>query len=506
MTTKLEETLVRELHEVAGGIQVPPMPSVVPADEPRPRAARLWQPLLAAAAVVLIVGVVALLLSKQGGGMPQPAPSPGVTPSTSANASPGPKDAAIPVTAPTVPYIIDQRLYVDGSQVPGAWSFVESRGGVWLALQSDGSWWSGGPGVDTGRIDAQIDQPPVISPNGRYVAFVDLSDGHARLTGFDTRPAGEGFGQAPIDLPSIEGGVPIAVRAVTDNGDVIVRGVRTSVMWHALGQDQPTVVDLTGTAPDQVVLQGTSAGLVVVDGADGAVDATSTEPYLATISADGRLTPADTLPTYDDLDISPGGTRLVRSPAGTLGGEVTSVATLSTQAVGSSGEGVLDAPDGWGFASGSWTWEDDETLVAVLLPAGGAEQTDARLVRCSVTLGACRAFAGPSAGDAKGSYSAEETLDAVVQAVVAGDRAGLVDQAVVGDGEWDQLLGFAAGGGGRAPPAATTGAGPRTARSSSRPTGPPPTTRSWNLRRAPMAGGSPTSASAGPDRARAVSG
>ena len=149
---------------------------------------RCWQP-----PRVLIVGVAALLLSEQGGGKPQPAPLPGVTPSTSATASPGPRGVAIPVTPPTVPYIFDQRLYVDGSQVPGGWSFVEARGDVWLAQQSDGSWWSGGPGLDTGRIDAEIDQPPVISPNGRYVAFVDLSSGRARLTGFDSRPAGEGF-------------------------------------------------------------------------------------------------------------------------------------------------------------------------------------------------------------------------------------------------------------------------------------------------------------------------
>jgi len=448
MTTELEETLARELHEVAGGVQVPPMPSVVPTDEPRPRAARLWQPLLVAAAVALIVGVVALVLSQQGGDKPQPTPSPSFTPSTSATESPGRQDTTIRVTSPTVPYIFDQRLYVDGRQVPGAWWFVESRGGVWLAQQSDGSWWWGGPGVDTGRIEAQIDQPPVISPNGRYIAFVDLSDGRARLTGFDTQPAGEGFGQAPIDLPSTEDGVPIRVRAVTDDGDVIVQGTRTSLMWRALYEDQQTVVNLTETAPDQVVLQGTSAGLVVVDGADGAVDATSTEPYLAAISGDGRLTPGDTLPTYDDLDINPGGTWLVRSPAGTLGGEVTSVATLSAQAVGDSEEVVLDAPAGWGFANGTWTWEDDDTLISVLLPADGAEPTDAQLVRCSVALGACRAFAGPPAGDATGSYSAEETLEAVVEAVVADNRASLVDQAVVGDGEWDQLLGFAAGGGG----------------------------------------------------------
>jgi hypothetical protein len=452
MTTALEEMLADELHEVAGAVQVPPLPALLPSDEPRPRPGRLWQPLLVAA-VVLIVGVVALVLSQQGASTPQPAPSP-VRPSPA-------QVAKIAVTAPTVPYILDQRLYVGGSPVPGAWSVVQSREGVWLAQQSDGSWWSGGPGVDTGRIDAQLDQPPAISANGRYIAFVDLTGGHARLTGFDTSPAGEGFGQAPIDLPATEDGTPISVRAVTDEGDVIVQGTRTSLLWRALHPGQRSVVDLTETAADQVVLQGTSAGLVVVDGADGAVDATSTEPYLAALSPDGRLTAGDMLPTYDDLDISPAGTRLVRAPAGTLGGEVTSVPTLTAQAVGGRDEVTVAAPAGWGFANGTWAWEDDETVVAVLLPDAGAAGAEARLVRCGVTLGACRAFPGAATDDATVTYSAEETLDAVVEAVVQGDRATLADQAVVEDGEWEQLLGFADGGGGSGSTCRGNGSGTR---------------------------------------------
>ncbi len=439
MTTQLEETLARELHEVAGGVSVPPMPSLEPTAEPRTRAIRPWQPLLVAAVVAVIVGVVAVTLSQQGNDRPRPTPSPSLTPST--------EHAKVRLSPPTVPYVIDQRLYVNGSQVPGDWWFVQSRAGAWLAQQTDGSWWFGGPGVDTGRIDAQLEQPPMISPNGLFVAFIDVSDGSARLTGFDTQPAGEGFGQAPVDLPRTEDGVPLRVRAVTDDGDVIVQGTRTSLMWRAQFEDQRTVVDLTETAPDQVILQGTAAGLVVVDGADGATDATDTEPYLATISAEGVLTPEETLPTYDDLDMNPRGTWWVRSPAGTLGGEVTSVASLSTQAVGASDEVVLDAPESWGFANGTWTWEDDDTLIAVLLPDRGAA-TDAQLVRCSVTLETCRAFEAPSADVPTGGFSAEETLDAVVEAVVAGDRASLVDPGVISGGFWDQLRGYAAGGGG----------------------------------------------------------
>ncbi|GEP34257.1 hypothetical protein NSZ01_20250 [Nocardioides szechwanensis] len=385
MATEIEETLARELSEVADGVLVPPMPSLTSADEPR-RVVRPWQPLLAAAVVALVVGVVAVLVGRNGGGEPEPAPSP----------SPSVTDPAVPVTAPTVPYVIDNRLYVDGTQVPGEWWGLETRHGVWLATQFDGSWWWGGPGIEGAvRIEAQIDQGPAISPNGLYIALVDLSSGEARLTGFDTQPAGEGFGEAPIpDLPAREDGVALRVAAVTDEGDVIVQGTRTRLMWRAQFEDQRTVIDLTESAPDQVVLGATPAGLVVVDGGDGATDATSTAPYLATIDGDGRLTPGATLPTYDVLDLSPGGTWLVRAPAGTVAGEVTAVGALSAQAVGSDDEVVLEAPEGWGFAVSTWTWEDEKTLVATLVSdgQGGA----ARLVRCDVRRADCVAFPVPA--------------------------------------------------------------------------------------------------------------
>lgn len=371
-------------------------------------------------------------------------PSSSSMPASSNTPSPSePEDESIPDTAPTVPFVVDARLYVDATRVPGDWWAVESRGEVWLAQQRDGSWWwCGGPGLEPRPIDAELAQPPVISPHGGYIAFVDLSSGRARLTGFGTQPAGEGFGAARIHLPSTEGGVAIRVRAVTDDGDVIVQGRRTSLMWRALYQDQRTVIDLSATAPDQQVLAGTTAGLVVVDGADA--DPQSTEPYLADLSVDGRLSKTSTLPTYDDLAISPDGTWLVRSPAGTLGGEVTAIAALSAQQVAGDDEVTLYAPEGGAFAVGTWTWEDDQTLLAVLLSDDGATQT-ARLARCDVTLGECRAVAVPGVRHA--AYSAESTLGAVLEAVVAADRATLLDPSVIDDGEWGQLVEFAAGGG-----------------------------------------------------------
>ncbi|MBB6627663.1 hypothetical protein H5V45_10050 [Nocardioides sp. KIGAM211] len=455
MTTEIEDMLVRELDAVAGGIEVPPMPSVV-TEAGEARTSHVWQPLLVAAAVVLIVGVVALALSRQGDGEPQPAPS-GPSPTTG-SPSPGRSDARIPVTPPTVPYVLDQVLYVDGQAVPGAWQGVQSRDGVWLAQQFDQSWWWGGPGVEPSRIEAELEQPPVLSPDGRYIAFLDRNGDPTPLTGFTTGAGGEGFGAAPVEISRSEDGVLPSIRAVTDDGDVIVQGTRTSILWHAQDPSQ-AVVDLSATAADQVVLQGTAAGLVVVDGSDGATDATGTAPYLATVSADGALTRTGTLPTYDALAVSPGGSRLVRSPAGTLGGEVASVDTLLARPVAGGDETTLAAPAGWAFAVNTWAWEDETILVAVLVPSSSDGRTAPRMARCDVELASCRELrtrdadtstdpsSSASTGAAVGTSSAEEALTAVVEAVVADDRAGLADQAVVADGEWAQLVDYAAGGG-----------------------------------------------------------
>ncbi len=464
MTTELENVLARELHEVADGVEVPPLPPLVADPAAAPRAASLWRPLLVAAVVTVIVGVAALVLSQQDDGSPQPTP-PAPTRATDSSA---PRDTDIRTTMPTVPFIVDRRLYVDGVQVPGEWWGLQSRAGVWLATQGNsGAWWWGGPGVEAQRVEAQLDQPPVLSPNGAYVAYVDVSSGRAEVNGFTTEPGGEGFGISPItDLPRTEDGVAIRVRAVTDEGDVIVQGTRTGLVWRVQHPAEPTVIDLADVAPDQVVLQGTPVGLVVVDGSDGAVDATETEPHLALVDWDGNFSVGPGLPTYDSLEISPGGGWLLWTPPGTQGGEVTAVGSLSARPVGGGDEVVLDAPDGWGFAVGSWTWEDERTVLAVLAKDEAREPAEMRLIRCAVELGACRDFPAPD-GAGKGAtneprrFTAEEALGAVVRAVAADDRGSLVDPGVIDDPEWSQLVDFAAGQGGSVSSCRDNGEGTR---------------------------------------------
>jgi hypothetical protein len=443
MTTELENVLARELHEVADGVEVPSMPALVADPAPAPRPTSLWRPLLVAAVVALIVGVAALVLSRSDDGAPKPAP-PGPTNATDPSV---PRDTEIPTTMPTVPFILDGRLYVDGERVPGeGWWGLQTHAGVWLATQGNSNaWWWDGPGADGGQLEGQFDQPPVLSPNGGYIAYVDVSSGRAEVNGFTTEPAGEGFGLPLEGLPRTEDGVAIRVRAVTDDGDVIVQGARTSIMWHTRSAIEFDTVNLSETAPGREVLSGAPGGLVVTDTADG-------EPYLATISPAGELTRIAALPAYDGLEVSPGGDWSLGAADGTLGGEVAVVGDLRAQPVDGGDEVTLDPPPGWGFAVHSWTWEDETTFVAELAPADGGDESP-RLARCSVALGDCLTLPGPGGARSAtpvGPLTAEETLDRVIRAVVDGDREGLADPTVVSDADWDQLVEYAAGGDGAA--------------------------------------------------------
>ncbi|WP_134742470.1 hypothetical protein [Nocardioides sp. 503] len=377
MATEIEEMLARELHEVAGGVRVPPLPAL-PTEAPKAAASWVVRPLLAAAVVALVIGLVAVIAGRGGDDRPQPAPSP----------SPTVTETDVSTAAPTVPYVVDGRLYSGGEQVPGEWWGLQTGGEVWLAVQSDGSWWWGRPGAEPRRLEGEVQQSPALSPDGGYVAWIDVSSGKAVLTGADTQPAGEGFGDAPIeDLPTSEDGVGLTVPAVTDEGDVFVTGMRTRLMWRAQFEDQRTVVDLTQTAPAQRVLQATVAGLVVVDESDGPTDSAETAPYLATVSGEGRIDEVSPLPTFDSLEVSTAGTWLVRSAGGTTVGDVMGTATLQAQPTVGGDEVVLRAPQGGAFGNSSWHWEDDDNLIAWVTPAGRDDGGQA--TRCNVSLGKC---------------------------------------------------------------------------------------------------------------------
>ncbi len=287
----------------------------------------------------------------------------------------------MPRTPPAVPYVLDRGLYVDGVKVPGEWWSVEAGESGWLALRADNTWWWGWD-PEPHEITGPHDTPPVISPGGKYIAHTTVEKGRGIVTGFATWSAGAGLGGIPVDLGDRQDGSLVTVRAVTDDGKVVVQGSRTALLWTPL-VDGGGSVDLARSAPGQQVLAGTPAGLVVTDG----TDSTDGRPYLAEISDTGELTRTQDLPAYDSISVSSGGSWVAWTPPGTLGGEVTTVATLEAQRVDGSDHVALSAPDGWAFRVGQWAWEDDDYLVATVTSDGGSGED--RMARCLVASASC---------------------------------------------------------------------------------------------------------------------
>ena len=340
-------------------------------------------------------GLLSLSLAGCGDDSP-PQAEPGPAPSTTAaSASSTPTEVAgpVPTHEPAVPYILGGRLHVDGKTVAGG-PFWQVRSGprAWIAVDTSNHWWWG-RGPKATAIEASIDDVPVISANGTYVGLTSLPNG---ITGFDTGFAGEGLGGHRLDLGNRQNGTQVTVRAVTDDGMVIVQGGDTAVMWKPLA-DQ-SLVDLADTAPDQQVLGSTAGGLVVTDGVDGPA-------YLASIDGDGTLTRLGDLPDSDSLITSPDGQSVVYTPAGTLGGEVTTLRTLSAQRLDGTGSATLRLPKGWDFEVETWTFEDDAYVVAVAVGHGGEA-----VVRCRVADGTCAILprdGGPQASDFTGTWLVE---------------------------------------------------------------------------------------------------
>jgi hypothetical protein len=375
MFVDVEETLGRELYEVADSLQIPPMPQL----QGPARVKRNWQPMLVAAAVVLIIaGAVAVVATSRGDQKLEPAPPP---------PSPSPSRTE-PTTRlsdvrPALPFVLDQRLYVDGEQVPGTWWSVRSGANGWLALRTDNTWWWG-RGAEPNEIAGAHDVPPVISPNGEYIAEVRTENGEGVLTGFDTTAGGGPLGSVPIDLGDRQDGSAVSIRAVTNDGKVIAQGTNTSLLWLPLAGD--VTVDLSETAPGQQILGSAADGLVVTDGAGGVIDGAGGEPYLAEISEAGELTPISAIPAHDDVLVSPGAEWLVWTEPGTMGGEVTSVSMLEVQTVDGTQRATLSAPDGWGFRVRSWMWEGEDHVVSPVVRDGEGGE---RMARCSVQPARC---------------------------------------------------------------------------------------------------------------------
>lgn len=308
----------------------------------------------------------------------------GPTRPESGPATAAPTSAAAPSTwrdQPEIPVAVAGDLWVGGEQVRGRWYAAAGRGSHWVALRGDRTWWWGFDAVPQ-RIDGRIDQSVVISPGGGFVAHVLTgADGRWRLTGADTAWGGEGLGA--VDLPrGPRSGPPPRAIAVSDDGLVVAGGPGFQWLWRPLVDG--ATVDLAETAPGQVVIGDTDAGLVVNAGRYDRTDGQMGEPYLATLSPDGSLTRLATLPTHDVLEAS--GTWVAWVPPGTVGGEASGTSEVRVQRLDGTDAGLLTAPDGWLFVAPGFRWESSDRLLALLVSRDGQFEA---LARCAPQTTSC---------------------------------------------------------------------------------------------------------------------
>lgn len=370
MSPDIEHDLVRELEGVASRLVVPPVP-VLPSTTARSRWHAAAPALVAAAVVVAVLVTVVTLLSAAGPDRGAPPPA--------ASDSTAPDDGSVPEGPPAAPVVVSGVLHVGGERVPGRWSGVRGSGTRWVGQRADDSWWWGHD-ARAQRLDGTMYQPPVVSPAGSRVASVVSAGGGALLVGAAVDEGGERFGS--VDLPGA--GLDPAVRAVavTDDGLVVVAGTLFQRLWRPLVDGE--TVDLAETAPGQVVIGSTGAGLLVNEGDLNEVDGTQGAPYLASVADDGTLTRLGPVPTHDVLEASE--QWLAYVPPGSIGGEASATSALRVQRVDGSAPGVLTPPEGWLFVAPGFVWESSDQLLAVVVSADGGDEA---LVRCRPLPSSC---------------------------------------------------------------------------------------------------------------------
>ena len=267
--------------------------------------------------------------------------------------------------------------------MPGTdWAFVRGTDTQWVAgsfVNGEYTYWWGND-TEPHLIEGYFQQGLDASPEGGYWAGIRTQGGQGLLTGADTQPGGEGFGETPIDQSG--SGSPPWVAAVTDDG-LVITGNGPTILWRPLVDGE--TVDLADTAPDQVVVDNTRAGLVVVDATSADIDgARNGDVYLADISPEGEISRLGSVPNNDDLAASNAWVSWVE--AGATGGELTAIGQLGVQRLDGSDPGTLVPPKGWMFRTNAGTWEDDDHLVAVVAEARGEGE---RMVRCSPATEEC---------------------------------------------------------------------------------------------------------------------
>src|SRR5680860_880068 len=161
--------------------------------------------------------------------------------------------------------------------------------------------------VDDGTHVARVHQPSRVVPTPYRTNACQSSPCRSHASSWpgcqDTsRSASTSSGGQTRRMVLMLGSLGSSTAALTDAQSLDGRSARDGASPHAAARGSH---DFTVTAPGQLILGSTPAGLIVNDSAGGYEPAEG-EPYLAEISDAGELTRVGAIPAHDDVVVSPG--------------------------------------------------------------------------------------------------------------------------------------------------------------------------------------------------------
>ena len=371
----IEKMLEQEFRVVAGELDVPPAPvaELVREGSKARNRTRMYVAGLAAAAVAVVATGLAIADGDPRADNPDPAPSPTRIVDENLGFPTG--------EAPSIPYIVDEKLFVDGEVIPGIWEYLPetSIGGNnvvnWLSEQ-------GWVLVVDGESEVLPDEKavPRLSPDGRFLVYADDADLVLRDL-VDDRVVG----RLPIGQElDADGEYAIVPRGVDNSGRVFY-GSGDTFMWDGSGDPVPVTMP-DGRVPTLSEIYEVRAGEIVAlrtppDDPDGRLS-------LATVGDDGRITFQQPLPPTATRYVSPDDawvawvTNRKGQETGNLGDP--SENSITVRALGS------DEQFTFPLARDFWVrdvrWESDSTVLI---------STTGRVVRCDVVERACEYAVAP---------------------------------------------------------------------------------------------------------------
>jgi len=356
----IEELVRAELRSVAEQVAVPSLP---PLEESR----RSWRVVVvaAAAAVVLVIGGLTFLLRDDAEAPERPVEKP--------------KIDRVDRSAPTIPWIDGDRLFVGGRRIPGRWLEVYSGGHTWLARRADRRvFWGRGAQLHElgGRSEYDLAYAgPYLSPGGRYLAvgfgtamLVDTATGRSTTVPLSTSSPDSSVEEWAAGVT--DAGVVLSTRA--DGGSAesyAIRAGRAPVRLETQGGY------LTRTVASGLLLEDARGRVWVVDVVGSRVRRVAQVSSDRVAYSDAGLTASLSTDRQWLLDL--GWTRDRDEPE-----------TLPVTAVDDGRPAPVSAPQGWVFAPqlAPGFWEPEGTLVAFVVRPDSREY---RAVRCSPASGEC---------------------------------------------------------------------------------------------------------------------